>query len=414
MAARYTQDQKTTLMLFGDLLDGSLTLAEKEILAAAVKAEKGDVQAALSSLTQRMNVKATELLTQGFRLSLELEKLGQRGVAIVFAEEMSASRVFELFAYAVPCLFVVGNGSLLEDPDVPTFFSLDAFKEADCKGMLVADSDLDALLCDGEVALALREMRAVLISNNVYARADVRSSRFEPSRSGQEKTGQERGVPSKYVFISGSRSQAEIPQVVQHSLDAIVEQSLGILIGDSDKGVDREIIDFLRVPLYQNVTIFTVRDQPRVKAEAAWRVRKIEADGSLRPQARQMEKDRAMANEADWGMVVFDPLRKNRYGSLQVSSGSLRNTVQMLLQGKAVKFFFLYEGELRVKHLKTLEDLESLIESYQNERLSLADRDSILTAKGVAGQDAAFVKSQKIMQKYRSLRRAEEKRLVAL
>ncbi len=118
-----------------------------------------------------------------------------------------------------------------------------------------------------------------------------------------------------------------------------------------------------------------------------------------------------MADEADWGMVVFDPLQKNRYGALQVSSGSLRNTVQMLLQGKAVKFFFLYEGEMRVSHLKTTGDLENLIESYQSERLSLAERESILGAKGVTGQDPAAVKAQKLMQKYRSLRRAEEKRL---
>ncbi len=87
-------------------------------------------------------------------------------------------------------------------------------------------------------------------------------------------------MPTRCIFVSGSRSQAEIPQVVQHSLEAIVEQNFGILIGDSDKGVDRDTIDYLRVPLYENVTIFTIGDQPRVKTETTWRVRKIGADRS--------------------------------------------------------------------------------------------------------------------------------------
>ena len=54
----------------------------------------------------------------------------------------------------------------------------------------------------------------------------------------------------------------------------------------------------------------------------------------FKSQQRQMAKDRAMANDADWGMALFNPIEKNRYGALQVSSGTLRNTIQMLIQAR--------------------------------------------------------------------------------
>ena len=162
--------------------------------------------------------------------------------------------------------------------------------------------------------------------------------------------------------------------------------------------------------MYENVTLFTISSSPRVKAEAEWRVRVIEADSSLKSKQRQTVKDRVMADEADWGMALFDPIQKNRYGSLQVSSGTLRNVVQMLLQGKPVKFFYLYEGEVRSSNLRSCADLESLIEGYRSERLTEQERESVLSARGVPSDaDASLVRFQRIMTKYRSLIRCEER-----
>ena len=95
-----------------------------------------------------------------------------------------------------------------------------------------------------------------------------------------------------------------------------------------------------------------------------------------------MAKDRAMANDADWGMALFNPIEKNRYGALQVSSGTLRNTIQMLIQGKVVKFFYVFEDEMACHNLKKLDDLESLIASYESEHLSNSEVELILSAKG--------------------------------
>lgn len=93
------------------------------------------------------------------------------------------------------------------------------------------------------------------------------------------------------VFLSGSRSRAVIPKVVQDSLETIMSNGFNILIGDSDKGVDKEIIDFLCVPLYENVVLYSVPPERRCgdrqggKDHAA--IQKTASDGTSRSQRVQ-------------------------------------------------------------------------------------------------------------------------------
>lgn len=76
------------------------------------------------------------------------------------------------------------------------------------------------------------------------------------------------------VFVSGSRSQAVISKVVQDSLEAIMSSGFNILIEDSNKGVEKGTVDFLRVPLYENIALYSVSpkdDAATVKAEKIMR-----------------------------------------------------------------------------------------------------------------------------------------------
>lgn len=407
MSEKYTEEQKTLIMLYGDLLGSPLSPAEKADFKRALEASEGDIEAAASILSPDESVKVRGLLTKGLKLSLELEKLGQRGIFVLFPEAGEGGRLKDFFASEPPILFAVGDRSLLDDEGAAVYWSLADFKAAGCGGIFLADRALDALLREGEVVDAVRLGRALLVSDLAKAPATIKHS---PSAAAGRDGAGLAGRPEKRVFISGSRSQRSIPKAAQDSLDAIIKQGIGILIGDSDKGVDSEIIDFLRVPLYERVTLYTIFSSPRVKPEPGWSVRPIKADASLKSQQRQMAKDRAMANDADWGMALFNPIEKNRYGALQVSSGTLRNTIQMLIQGKVVKFFYVFEGEMACRNLKKLDDLESLIAGYESERLSNSEVELILSAKGVSpDDDAAQVKSKKIMAKYRSLLKDEKK-----
>ena len=399
----YSSDQKTRLMLFGDLFEDPLATAERMALEAALRDANGDVHAALEILSPEAAMKARSLLEQGLKLSFELDRLKQRGISVLFPEGTPMGRIGGFFSCEPALLFAVGNRGLLGDGDARVALSLASFREAGCCGILIADRALGSLMRDDQIAAGLREARALLVSDVLRTCANVR-----PSLRGAGAQGS--SFQARNVFVSGSRSQTLIPKAVQDSLEAIKSQGIGVLIGDSNRGVDREVIDFLRTPLYENVTLFTISPSPRVKAEAEWRVKAIEADSSLKSKQRQTVKDRVMADEADWGMALFDPIQKNRYGSLQVSSGTLRNVVQMLLQGKSVKFFYLYEREVRSSKLRSCADLESLIEVYRSERLTEQERESVLSARGVPSDaDASLVRFQRIMTKYRSLIRCEER-----
>ena len=409
MSVNYSDNQKALIMLGSDLLDGSLTIAEKQALSLALDATEGDAYSALEMLSPETIAKANGILEKGLKLSLELGKLNQRGISVLFPGDIQFERFDEVFTYKPAMLFSAGDQGLLEQSDMAVVSSLSEFKKLGCTGVLLSDRAFDALLRDRQVASAIRERRALLVSDLLYARASTRKGALS---KGWRKQADVVEQPSKRVFISGSRTQALIPKSVQESLEAIIEQRICVLIGDSDKGVDREIIDFLRAPLYENVTIFTISKTPRVAAEDTWDVRVVEADSSLKPQQRQMAKDRVMADEADWGLALFNPVEKNRFGTLQVSSGTLRNTVQMLTNGKMVKFFYLYEGEMACRNLKSLKDLENVIESYRSERLSEAERRTILSSKGVSqDDDAPMVKTRVILAKYNALRKSEETNL---
>ena len=95
----------------------------------------------------------------------------------------------------------------------------------------------------------------LLVSDALRTRANVR-----PSLRG---TGaQDSSLRVRPVFVSGSRSQVLIPKVVQDSLEAIKSQGIGMLIGDSDRGVDREVIDFLRSPCMRTSSSSPYRPAP--------------------------------------------------------------------------------------------------------------------------------------------------------
>lgn len=395
-------------MLQSDLLDDPLSSAEKEKLSIAWKETHGNIQETLQLLSPKMAIKTKRLLQQGLKLSFELNKLQQRGISILFPKESEIGHIKNLFCYEPTVLFAVGNQELLDDERVNIALSLASFKRNNCNGIFVADRAFDSLLRDRYIVTSLRETRGLLISDSLKSCANVKLSFREKEEHYTEKPKQ---CPrKKYVFISGSRSQTVIPKTMQDSIETIIKREFSILIGDSNKGVDKEVLDFLRAPLYKDVTIFTISPTPRIKAEDDWNIRIIAADKSLAAQRRQIVKDRAMADAADWGMVLFNPIEKNRYGSLQVSSGTLRNTIQMLLQGKMVKFFYIYEQDILSKNLKGLNDLEGIITSYRTEKLTEPKQRDILLARGVSPTvDAAQVKSEKILAKYKTLRRREEK-----
>ena len=414
MGAEYSKNQRNMVLLCSDLLGDSLTPAERKLVAGTLQRTKGRLDKASSTLPDDVASKASDLMSKGMGLASELRKLSQRGVAVLFCDEVPFDRVAGLFEVEPDMLFSVGDVSFLPNEGVGVYTSLAGYEAAGGHGVLVADRPLDDLLRVPSVIDALGESRLLVISD-VYRSAAHLSHEDMPAQpvdAAQASASEQASLPTsvRKVFISGSRSQTEIPPIIQTSLETIVSKGFGVLIGDSNAGVDGEIIDYLRVPLYRNVCVYTVGKKPRVKVESEWSVCCVQVDESLKGQKRQMAKDRVMGDSADWGLAVFRPLEKTRFGSVRVSAGTLRNSIQLLLAKKPVKFFYVYEGSMCVRNLKTIDDLEEVIATYANERVSDADRDMILTAKGApATDDVAGAKHKKIYDKYRSLLKEERR-----
>ena len=163
--------------------------------------------------------------------------------------------------------------------------------------------------------------------------------------------------------------------------------------GDSERGVDALALDYLRVwgggSPYPHVTVFTVRSRPRVKVEGAWGLEVVPGEPGSTGRALQTAKaSRAMGERADWGLAYLSPIEINRFGNSQVSSGALRNAVQLLLAGRPVKLFYTYEESACAADLDDDRgQLETVVGRYQAERLGEGGRAAVLA--GATARDRA-------------------------
>lgn len=162
---------------------------------------------------------------------------------------------------------------------------------------------------------------------------------------------------------------------------------------------------------YPYVAVYTLSARAGFKLDKQWQVRRIKvAQGNFTAQERHMQKDRQMGEVADWGLAIFDPISLNRYGNLQVSAGTLRNTIQLLLRHKPVKFFYIFEQQLRVANLKRLSDLEEVLARFAQENLLAEEASMIYEAKSVSHtQPANQIKAKRLMKKYQELLQKEQK-----
>lgn len=147
----------------------------------------------------------------------------------------------------------------------------------------------------------------------------------------------------KKMFISGSISSKDIPKDVIGSVDDCRKRNYTILIGDAP-GVDKNIQDMLKADNYKNVEVYHVGPSPRNFSDKGWIDKRILVDienerlfknGKYTREA-QMIKDKAMSDDADFGLVVWKDTSKNRFGNISVSKGSLNNIYNLLVQNKYV------------------------------------------------------------------------------
>lgn len=156
---------------------------------------------------------------------------------------------------------------------------------------------------------------------------------------------------NKRVFIAGSRSLSRLNVEVRRRIDNIVEKGFTILVGDAN-GVDKAVQKHLDARRYENVLVYCMENHCRNNI-GSWPQKRIPKGEGQRGFAYYSAKDRAMAREADYGLMLWDGR----------SRGTLTNIVDLARAGKAVvvyvspqKQFHTVKGEQQLSHV--LRDLE--------------------------------------------------------
>ena len=117
------------------------------------------------------------------------------------------------------------------------------------------------------------------------------------------------------VFISGSISIDKLPLFALEKIDSIIVKDYRILIGDA-KGVDLLVQEYLLMKKYKNIVVYFAGENIRNNA-GNWEVNQI-IDYNYKKRGRELYslKDKAMARDADYGLMIWDGKSRGTLGNI--------------------------------------------------------------------------------------------------
>jgi hypothetical protein len=129
------------------------------------------------------------------------------------------------------------------------------------------------------------------------------------------------------VFIGGSRTVARLDADIQARLDTIMDKGFSVIVGDAS-GADKAVQAYLHEHGYSHVEVFCAEGACRNNV-GGWAERSIPATTRERNAEFYSAKDRVMAEEAGFGLMLWDGK----------SVGTLMNVFRLLeLRKKAVVY----------------------------------------------------------------------------
>jgi hypothetical protein len=135
------------------------------------------------------------------------------------------------------------------------------------------------------------------------------------------------------VLIGGSRRISRLNKDIQERLDRIIEKRLPIIIGDAN-GADKAVQRYLSARHYELVQIFCSGESYRNNL-GDWPVRSIDAGLRAKDFRFYAAKDRAMAEEASYGFLIWDG----------ESAGTLAQLLRLVRRGKKALVYLTDKGQ---------------------------------------------------------------------
>lgn len=129
------------------------------------------------------------------------------------------------------------------------------------------------------------------------------------------------------IFIAGARSIVLADSFIYAKLNSICEHQHQIIVGDCH-GVDAMVQQYLAERQYQDVVVYASNGRPRNNI-GKWNVTNVPVPSSMPRYAFYRQKDIAMAEDADYGFMIWDG----------VSRGTAQNILTLARQGKKVLIY---------------------------------------------------------------------------
>lgn len=131
----------------------------------------------------------------------------------------------------------------------------------------------------------------------------------------------------KSVFIAGPRAIKKLDNKVILKLKSFEENNFLIYVGDAN-GVDKLIQTFYHNLNYDNVNIFASNGKARNNL-GNWRINAVSVDKSIKGFEFYVQKDKAMAEKADFGFMIWNGKSK----------GTLNNIINLRNKNKYIILF---------------------------------------------------------------------------
>jgi hypothetical protein len=173
------------------------------------------------------------------------------------------------------------------------------------------------------------------------------------------------------VFVAGSRALSKLNAQVKARLDNILRKEFKVLVGDAN-GADKAVQRYLAECGYQHVVVYCM-DVCRSNV-GHWPIRAHSTGPTVKRDRHYYGiKDRAMANDASCGFMLWDG----------ISKGTLTNVVNLLDHDKRVLLFnapkqqfFTVRSAEDLDHIlraSGIEDVRALLSSLESKRETTED-----------------------------------------
>jgi probable addiction module antidote protein len=151
------------------------------------------------------------------------------------------------------------------------------------------------------------------------------------------------------VFVGGSRHISKLPPQVEERLENLISTNLNIVVGDAN-GADKAVQKFFAAHDYDHVTVYCSGETCRNNI-GNWKTQNIAPSDSAKGFQYYAAKDREMAKEADFGLMLWDGK----------SPGTILNVLRLVRTGKKAVLYDI--AKKKVSNFKSPDDWKAFISS---------------------------------------------------